>query len=70
VQTVGGLFGTVIDIDDEAVTLEPAPGVAMRFARGAIARVINKQPTEEDVEEDTADDEETGTDSPKRSDEG
>ena len=70
VQTVGGLFGTVIDIDDEAVTLEPSPGVAMRFARGAIARVINKQPTEEDVEEDTADDEETGTDSPKRSDEG
>ena len=65
VQTVGGLFGVVIDIDDEAVTLEPSPGVAMRFARGAIARVVNKQPTEEDVADD---EEETGTDSAKAND--
>jgi preprotein translocase subunit YajC len=65
VQTVGGLYGTVLDIDDEAVTLEPSPGVAMRFARGAIARVINKQPTEEDTVDD---EEETGTDSAKAND--
>jgi preprotein translocase subunit YajC len=68
VQTVGGLFGTVIDVDDEAVTLEPSPGVAMRFARGAVARVINRQVTEE--EEDVADDEdETDTDSARKRDE-
>jgi preprotein translocase subunit YajC len=65
VQTVGGLFGVVIDIDDEAITLEPSPGVAMRFARGAIARVVNKQPTEEDAADD---EEETGTDSAKAND--
>jgi len=65
VQTVGGLFGIVLDIDDEAVTIEPSPGVAMRFGRGAIARVVNKQPTEEDAADD---EEETGTDPAKAND--
>jgi preprotein translocase subunit YajC len=67
VQTVGGLFATVVDVDDEAVTLTPSPGVELRFARGAIARVINRQATEEDVADD---EEETGTGSTKASDEG
>jgi preprotein translocase subunit YajC len=64
IQTVGGLYGTVIDTDDESVTLEPSPGVTLRFARGAIARVINKQPTEdvEEYEEEEPVDEEDGTD--------
>jgi preprotein translocase subunit YajC len=49
VQTVGGLFGTVTAIDDEAVTVEAAPGIELRFARGAIARVVSRanQPEEE-----------------------
>jgi preprotein translocase subunit YajC len=42
VQTVGGLFAKVAAVDDESVTLEAAPGVTMRYARGAIARVTNK----------------------------
>jgi preprotein translocase subunit YajC len=73
VQTVGGLFATVTDIDDEAVTLEAAPGVEMRYARGAIARVINQVPSaehdevEEEVEDalDESDDEERGPDTAK-----
>lgn len=48
VQTVGGLYGTVSAVDDESVTIEAAPGVSLRYARGAIARVTNKQPTEPD----------------------
>lgn len=48
VQTVGGLFATVIAADDESVTLEAAPGVNMRYARGAIARVTSRQATEPD----------------------
>jgi preprotein translocase subunit YajC len=51
VQTVGGLFGTVISIDDEAVTIEAAPGVNMRYARGAIARVV-KRNTDSDTDSD------------------
>jgi preprotein translocase subunit YajC len=40
VLTIGGLYGTVTAIDDESVTLEVAPGVTNRYARGAIARVV------------------------------
>jgi preprotein translocase subunit YajC len=41
VQTVGGMFATVVAVDDEAITLEPSPGVTIRYAKGAIARVIS-----------------------------
>ena len=40
VVTTSGIFGTVHAIDDEAVTVEVAPGVRMRFLRGAIGRVV------------------------------
>ncbi len=50
VQTVGGLYGTVTAVDDESVTIEAAPGVDLRYARGAIARVTNKQPVEPDAD--------------------
>lgn len=54
VITIGGLYGTVIDIDDETVTLEVAPGVTNRFARAAISRVTNPRTAEDDA--DDADD--------------
>jgi preprotein translocase subunit YajC len=40
VQTVDGMFGTVAGIDGDQVRIEAAPGVELRFARGAIARVV------------------------------
>ena len=42
VVTIGGLHGTVVDADNETVILEAAPGVHVRFARQAIARVLPK----------------------------
>jgi preprotein translocase subunit YajC len=39
VVTIGGLHGRIASVDDEAVTLEAAPGVHLRYARPAIARV-------------------------------
>jgi preprotein translocase subunit YajC len=48
VQTVGGLYATVLSVDDESVTLQAAPGVSMRYARGAIARVTRQEPQPED----------------------
>lgn len=51
VQTVGGLYGTVTAVDDESVTIEAAPGVEMRFARGAIARVTTRRAMEDDEPE-------------------
>jgi preprotein translocase subunit YajC len=56
VVTVGGLYGTVADIDDETVTLEVAPGIENRYARAAIGRVISSAERAADEEaEDEAD---------------
>lgn len=41
VMTGGGLYGTVVGQDEEQVLLEIAPGVQVRFAKAAIARVIS-----------------------------
>ncbi|MEV0897766.1 preprotein translocase subunit YajC [Actinoplanes sp. NPDC049802] len=42
IVTIGGLHGTVTGIADDQVMLEIAPGVEVRFARPAIARVVQK----------------------------
>jgi len=41
VMTTAGLFAEVQAVDDEAVSLEIAPGVVCRFARAAVARVLD-----------------------------
>jgi preprotein translocase subunit YajC len=50
VQTIGGLYGTVTEVDDESATIEAAPGVHLRFARPAIGKVLTKaeQPESDD----------------------
>lgn len=50
IQTVGGMFATVVSIDGDVITVEPSTGVQIRFTRGAIARVI--KPTEPTTTED------------------
>ena len=40
VVTTAGLIATVVDSDDETVTLEIAPGVHSKFLKQAIARVV------------------------------
>jgi len=57
IVTIGGLHGTVVDVADDVVTVEISPGVNVRFARPAIAKVV-KQETAAVV----ADDEPVGTD--------
>lgn len=43
VVTIGGLYGTVVTVEDDTVTLEVAPGVHNRYARPAIARVMPRE---------------------------
>lgn len=43
IVTIGGLYGRVVGVDDEAVTLEVSPGVTNRYARAAVGRVVSKQ---------------------------
>ncbi|WP_281356891.1 preprotein translocase subunit YajC [Fodinicola acaciae] len=40
VVTIGGLYGTVVETDDESVTLEIDEGVTARYTRQAVARVL------------------------------
>jgi preprotein translocase subunit YajC len=42
VMTTAGLFAEIQSVEDEAVHLEIAPGVVCRFARAAVARVVDE----------------------------
>ncbi|MBO9555708.1 preprotein translocase subunit YajC [Cellulomonas sp.] len=53
VMTGSGLFGTVVDVEDDVITLETSPGGAQtRWIRAAIAKRVDPV-----VEDTTADDE-------------
>ena len=57
VLTSSGIFGRVVEVDDEAVVLEVAPDTRLRFVRGAIARKLT---AEEEEEEEQDEDQEAG----------
>ena len=50
VMTGSGLFGTVVGIDDDIITLESTPGSSSRWLRAAIAKVV--EPPVEEVPDD------------------
>jgi preprotein translocase subunit YajC len=56
IVTIGGLYGTVVDMDDDSVMLEIAEGVNARYDRAAIARVIAPVEEADDALEDTDED--------------
>jgi preprotein translocase subunit YajC len=60
VVTAAGIFGTIVDIDDEddVLTVEIAPGTSVRMLRGGISRRI----VEDDVALDDDDGEDTEAD--------
>jgi preprotein translocase subunit YajC len=49
VMTGSGIYGTIVEFDEIAgtVTIEVAPEVDIKFAKGAIARVITPAPHEQ-----------------------
>src|ERR1051326_6489510 len=55
IVTHSGLYGTVVAIDVESVTLEISPGVTARYAREAIAKVITEAPREDDIDDEATD---------------
>ena len=61
VVTLGGMYGTIRALDDESVTLEVAPSVDIRFARGAIARKLVFD-DEQDYADDPSGEDEPGDD--------
>ena len=67
VMTTAGLFGTVRGVEDDEVELEIAPGVVVRYVKGAIAKVVEPAaPSVSDYPdaEDLPKNSEAGTDAP------
>jgi preprotein translocase subunit YajC len=54
VMTIGGLYGTVVDSDEETVTLEASDDNFLVFARQAIAKVVTPAETEPETAEEPA----------------
>ena len=42
IMTTAGIFGTVVEIDDENASIEIAPGVVIRVVKAAIGRVLDE----------------------------
>ena len=59
-MTIGGIFGTVRAVEDDAFTVEVAPGVDLRVAKSAIARKLFYEDVDEDEDEDEEQDEQAG----------
>jgi preprotein translocase subunit YajC len=43
VMTLGGLYGTVVDVEDDAIVIEVSPGVTNRYSKQAIAKVLSDE---------------------------
>jgi preprotein translocase subunit YajC len=65
VMLTSGLFGTVIEIDDDAVVIEAAEGIRLRYAKAAVLRVIpdaiDDEADETEADADTGHDTHGGT---------
>jgi preprotein translocase subunit YajC len=51
IMTTSGMFGTVIEVDDDSVHLEIAPGTVVRFNKAAIGRVVPEDEATDDDDE-------------------
>ena len=62
VMTIGGMFGTITAMDDEAVTVQVAPGVDIRMVKSAIARklVLNEEGDGVEEQDESQEEEEAG----------
>ena len=52
VMTTSGLYAEVAGLEDDAVLLEVAPGVTLRFAKPAVARIIPEPDPDEPADEE------------------
>jgi preprotein translocase subunit YajC len=50
IVTAGGMYGRITGIDDDVLTVEFAPNLTVRVARGAITGVINSEQKDNEPE--------------------
>jgi preprotein translocase subunit YajC len=63
IMTTNGMYATVVEVDDDGIILEIAPGVEARFVRQAIMQVVDDNTGDDTDEDDDLDDEEDLDDS-------
>lgn len=63
VMTGSGMYGTVVEVDGDEVTLESTPGTRSVWIKAAIARLV-EPPVEEELEDETVDDDVEWRDEP------
>lgn len=44
IMLTSGIYGTVLAAEDDTLSVEIAPGISIKVARGAVARVIEPRP--------------------------
>jgi preprotein translocase subunit YajC len=62
VMTTSGLFAEVVGFDDDAVLLETAPGVTMRWTKAAVSRILPEPDAQDDSEEPQPDTDDPASD--------
>lgn len=67
VITTAGVYGTIVDIDDDTdvITLEIAPGTQIRMVRAGIGRRVTEDDEYEDYDEDGSDEGDDTSDEPQ-----
>jgi preprotein translocase subunit YajC len=56
IVTAGGLYGRIRRMDDEVLTVEIAPDITVRVARGAITGIMNSEQKDNEAEAPIASD--------------
>jgi preprotein translocase, YajC subunit len=54
VMTTSGLFAEVVGFDGDAVLLESAPGVTMRWTKAAVSRILPEPDTDDPADDPDA----------------
>lgn len=49
VITIGGLFGTILEIEDETITLDAGAGTRLRYLKQAVARKFVEENEDEEA---------------------
>lgn len=56
VMTTAGLYGEVVEVDDEFMVLEVAPGVRLRWNKAAVGKIVSGDAVDDGIDPDQADD--------------
>ncbi len=55
VMTTSGMYGTIVEIDEDSISLEVAPGTTIRFAKAAVGQVRSPELADADADDDASD---------------